>query len=123
MEGAGAFSKVHSWFSCELQPLKDTGSPLCYTRYIIYRLSDIAAVDLMNNTPKSQGIVVTVCQIRFLICMRVCISLEFSTIFGLSPGFVPASGRFTKLSAFTEGLIPLTEVLVPKIPVLSETSS
>jgi len=92
MEGAGAFSKVHSLFSEEGQLLKDTGSPLCYTRYIVYLLLDIAAFDRMNNTPKSQGIVVTVCQIRFLICMRFCISLEFSTIFGVSSGSFPQAG-------------------------------
>lgn len=92
MEGAGSFSKVHSFFSEEVGLLKDTGSPLCYTRYIVYLLLDIAAFDLMNNTPKSQGIVVTVRQIRFLIYMRACILSECSTIFRVSSGSFPQAG-------------------------------
>lgn len=121
MESAGSFSKVHSMFSEEFLLLKILGLP-----FVTFDTSFVFSMTLLPS------IGLTILRRAKVSCN--CVSkygysfawgLYFARIFHhvqVFIRFVPASGSFTWLSAFTEGPILLTEVLVPKIRVLSETS-
>lgn len=89
----------------------------------LFYLPSLLMVSMVKNTPKSQGIVATVCRYSMRTCVVTNTCQMFPPASGFRPEMVPQAGFFHDYSAFTECLVLLTEVLNPRILVLLEISS